>query len=350
MFVLRYRPERGLLCLAALLLLGSAAVRADEPELEPDYRPGQGWQVPGTGISLGGYASAGFENLRDSPASYAVNDLSLFVHWEGEGKFRFFSEIDLEDAFSYSPASGSDTGDRSVALERLYGDYLYSAGLNFRAGKFLTPIGRWNIVHADPLVWTTSRPLTTERLFPTNVTGAMVFGSVSVLGRDLDYSVYTALANDWRPDPKLDPFDEAYGLHIETPVSANAEFGVSLVSFEQKSSVGERKKLLGLDYFWSRGRYELAAEAAYRISDEGNMHDERGLFIQGVAPLSARLYAVARYEFYDEAGPTPAVNLWLAGLALKLSPALVLKIEYREASELQVLAPDGLLASISVLF
>jgi hypothetical protein len=43
-------------------------------------------------------------------------------------------------------------------VERLYLDYLHSDALATRLGKHLTPIGRWNLRHADPLVWTATRP------------------------------------------------------------------------------------------------------------------------------------------------------------------------------------------------
>jgi hypothetical protein len=162
--------------------------------------------------------------------------------------------------------------------------------------------------------------------------------------------VYSAVGPDWRPDPKLDPFTEAIGMHATVPVSASSEIGVSFASFEQRSSVGERRKLLGVDYFWSHNRYEISAEAAYRFSDEGSGLDEKGLFVQGVAPLTERLYAVGRYEYFDPAGPTPAIKLWLLGLAAKPTPAFVLKMEVREGSSRQTVAPDGVLASISLLF
>jgi hypothetical protein len=338
--------------LLAILLLGHAAARADDapPQPQPEYLPGPGWQVPGTHWMIGGYASAGYEDTHESEAELALDHLSLFVHWEGEGKFRLFAELDLEDALVYRAGSGVVTSDAYFDLERLYGDYEFNENLNLRAGKFLTPIGRWNVIHADPLQWTTSRPLVTERSFPTNLTGVMAFGSLPAFGRDVEYSVYGAFVNDLRTSPNLDPFTEALGSHVTVPLSANAELGVSVATFEQRDDVGDRRKLAGMDYHWSRDRYEVTAEAVYRSTEEGGAFAEKGLFVQGVAPLSDRFYAVARYEFYDKAGPEGPVNLWLLGAAWKVSPALVVKLEYQEASERQSAIRDGVLASVSVLF
>lgn len=343
-------PLKRLLLLLVLLLLGNVPAWAEDSPAGSDYQPGKGWQIPGTGFRLGGYATVAAEDDRYQRTKLGIDDFSLFVHWESEGKLRLFSELDLENPLAWQEGTGLTEKNAYLALERLYADYLYSENLNFRAGKFLTPIGRWNVIHAAPLVWTTSRPLITERTFPTNATGVMAYGTLPVMGTEIDYSLYSAIGNDWRPDPKLDPFNEAYGLHLTVPTSGLGEFGVSYANFEQKGSIGERKNLLGMDYFWSQDRYEVSAELAYRFSDEGHRSDEKGLFIQGVAPISDRWYAIGRYELYDKAGTAPAMNLWLAGVAMRLSPAMVLKAEFSHATHNRIQVPEGFFASFAILF
>jgi hypothetical protein len=325
--------------------------QANIPTIDADYQPGHGWKMPGTGFRLGGYSSAGFDDDRHSREwSFGIDNLSLFVWWEGEGKLRLFTELDLENPLKIEQDGGLTTRRAYFALERLYADYLYSEKLNLRAGKFLTPIGRWNVIHADPLVWTTSRPLITKRTFPTNVTGAMAYGILPIMGLDVDYSIYTNLGEDWRPDPKLDPFEEVFGMHLNFPLSGAGELGISYANFEQRASVGERKNLLGLDYAWAKDRYEVSAELAYRFSDEGSRSDERGLFVQAVAPISARWYAVGRYELYDPAGPAPTMNVGVLGLAMRLSPALVFKAEVSHSSNNRIKSPEGFFTSFAILF
>jgi hypothetical protein len=332
------------------LLLASGALYADDGAVSDDYRPGQGWQVPGTDFRLGGYASAVIEKDSHRHWAAAADNLSLFVWWEGEGKLRVFSEFDLERALVYEQGSGLTAGHAYLALERLYADYLYSDRLKLRAGKFITPVGRWNVIHADPLVWTTSRPLATERSFPTNATGVMLYGTLPAIGRDVDYSVYTSLAKDWRPDPQLDPFKDAFGLHLGLPEQGNGEFGFSYVNFEQESATDERRSLVGLDYFHSAGRWEISSEAIYRFSDKGSSFSEKGLFVQVVAPLSERWYAIGRYEWFDPAGTSPAMNIGVAGLAMKLSPATIFKAELSHASNNRLHVPEGFFTSFSILF
>lgn len=334
-----------------LIFSMSPAFAENELDINENPLPPLGWQIPGTGINLGGYTSASFEHDKHQSDQLGLDDLSLFVHWENDGKFRLFSEIDLENSLSYDEGAGFTTKHAYLALERLYLDYLYSDRLNLRYGKFLTPIGHWNLIHAQPLQWTNTRPLITERTFPTNATGAMAYGTLPVIGQNIDYSIYASFGEEWRPDPDQDAFEEAYGIRLSLPDSGVGEFGFSYANFEQKDSIGEKKNLFGLDYIWSRNRYEISAELAYRFSDKTSRSDERGFFIQGVVPISEHWYGVARYELYDQAGERPAVNIALLGVAMRLSPALIFKAEFSRASNNNSLkAPEGFFTSFSILF
>lgn len=338
--------------IALVLLMISALGWADEPPEagESTYQLGKGWKFAGTGLSLGGYTSVAVESDHRRSKKLGIDDFSVFLHWENDGKIRFFSEWDMENPLAWEQGQGITAKHLYLALERIYVDYLYSEKVNVRAGKFLTPIGRWNVVHAAPLVWTTSRPLVTEHTFPSNATGAMVYGTLPAFGTQVDYSLYAALGDDWRTDPKLDPFEEAYGLHLMLPLSHLGELGFSYSNFEQRGAIGERRNLLGLDYFVTRNRYELNAEWAYRFSDDDHSASEKGLFVQGVAPLSERWYAIARYEMYDKAGADRPTNLWLGGVAMRLSPAMLLKAEVSQATHNRIQAQEGFFASFAVLF
>ena len=335
---------------AMLIFCILPSARAEDPEPSSDDHLGQGWTVPGTDFRLGGYASAAAQKPRHRPWNASAKDLSLFTWWEGDSPFSFFSELDLEDGLTWTAGHDVTTRHAYLALERLYGDYHFSDSINARAGKFLTPVGRWNTIHADPLVWTTSRPLITERAFPTNATGVMLYGNLPAFGKSIDYSVYTALGKEWLPNPKLDPFNEAYGLHLNLPLQELGEFGFSYVNFEQRQSIGERRNLLGVDYFGKFKRYEFNVEAIYRLSDEGQNATERGMFVQGLAPLSQRLYLVGRYEWFDPAGSLRPVNLGLIGLAWKPTPSTVIKAEYSRAKHNTIHAPDGFYTSFAILF
>ena len=346
-------------CATALLLVASTTpVRADDsptrgdpPPADAGYRLGDGFQIPGTGFHLGGYATASYGDPKDAPDRAAIDNASLFVWWEGDSRWKFFSELELENPLYSRSSERGDVHEENgyVSLERLYVDYALTETIAIRGGKFLTPIGRWNLVHATPLVWTTSRPLITTLVFPTNMTGLMLTQTLPGLGEGVDYSIYGSTGDELHPNPELDTFSSAIGAHVNIPFLSGAQLGFSAADFEQEKTRFERKQLLGVDFSWSHNRFELSAEAVYRFSDQGSTRDEKGAFAQLVAPLSERLYAVGRYETFRVAAERTATQLLVTGLNYRITPALVLKAEWISSRHNQIHTPDGLLCSIAVL-
>lgn len=333
----------------ALAFACTQAAAGDGALSDVNYRLGEGLQLADTGFSLGGYATASFEHLHHAPARAALDNLSLFVWWQGESRWKFFSELDYENVLA-TPVSDREGETRYLALERLYLDYAITDTTTIRAGKFLTPIGRWNLIHATPLVWTTSRPLVTTATFPTNATGLMLNGTLPNVANGTEYSLYASKGGELRPNPVLDPFYEAIGAHVAFPLLTDGQIGFSYAAFEQRKTRDEKKHLLGVDFVWTRNRYEISGEGIYRFSDNGSDWDEKGAFGQLVVPLTAKLYAVGRYELYRKAQEAQATRLWVAGLNYRVTPAIVLKAEWNGATHNTIDAPEGFMSSLSLLF
>jgi hypothetical protein len=334
--------------IALCLMLAGFQARADE-NLFSGYRLGEGLQLGDTGFSLGGYTTASYTNFSNASSRVALDNLSLFVWWQGEGRWKFFSELDYENPWA-SNSAGQQGEDHYLALERLYLDYDINDLATIRAGKFLTPIGRWNLIHATPLVWTTSRPLITTRTFPTNVTGLMLYGTLPTVANGLEYTLYASNGDEIRPNPILDTFNEVFGAHVTVPLPIAGQLGFSLANFEQEDAPAETRRLLGVDYVWSRNRYEFSAEGVYRFSENGNMWDEKGAFGQLVVPLTEKAYAVGRYEYFHPALETEATQLFVVGLNYRFTPAIVLKVEWDASTNNHIDAPDGFLSSLAILF
>ena len=318
------------------------------------YQLGQGRALGDSGFTLGGYAVAAYDGTGGASGEpdwrAGLDSLSGFLWWDGGGRWRFFTEVELEDGL-LANSDELTTDEAYLGLERLYFDYSYSDSLTFRFGKFLTPIGHWNLIHAAPLVWTTSRPLVTEATFPVNATGAMLTGVLPWLPRGLEYSIYGSPGQELFPNPELDTFKEAYGLHLSTDLLPQLNVGLSFVDFELDSSVGQRRRLYGADFQWNWQRFELTGEFAYRVTSLTNAErDEQGGYLQLVAPLGERLFAVARYETFRDTAATRDLNVYLGGLNYRPHPGLVFKAEYSRATDNDIDARDGLLASFAVMF
>jgi hypothetical protein len=330
--------------------LSASAAPADDGALSDiNYRLGDGLHLPGLGLNLGGYATTTYRRLDERTGRVSLGDMSLSVWWEGTGRWKAFAEFDYENAVSSGSARRGDE-DRYLALERIYVDYAVSDTATVRVGKFLTPIGRWNLIHATPLVWTTSRPLVTTLAFPTNVTGLMFSSNATVAGKAIEYMVYGSSGDEVRPNPALDTFHEALGLRVVAPLPSAGQLGLSYVNFEQGRTLPQRKELFGFDLLWSREGWELSAESVYRRLREEGVHNEVGGYLQLVAPLGERLRVVARAESYRMTQQNRSVLLWITGISYRIHPAIVLKAEWVGARRNTLRAAEGFLSSISVLF
>ncbi|NKF22823.1 hypothetical protein [Solimonas marina] len=357
---LRIMVRRALLAVPLLLVSGMASAQAGaiDPGADSSGPAVERHGYPlGAGFNLGGYSAAEVADyLGDDPAM-TLRSLSLLLSWQGQGRWSFFSEVEGENLFTINADQlgmrydGDSDHDLDIGLERFYVDYAWSDALQFRIGKFLTPIGRWNVIHAAPLTWTTSRPLITESTFPTNATGAMVHGVLPIGERTLEWALYASPGEELAPEHDSNPFKEAYGLRLDFDVGYGLQLGASAVEFEQTHDAGEHKTLYGVDFLWQYLDYELSGEWAYRVRTRGDdSADERGAYIQAVAPIVGSLFGVARYESFNPSGSDPGLNLYIGGLAWRFHPGWVTKVEYRFATDNGVDEPEGWLGSISVLF
>lgn len=364
----RHQVGRCVLIVAAALLVGFGAPAAATEPVAPlpvpesgevavysvaspggnlDYTPGRGLRVGNTGLTLGGYADAFLNRNEGGPADLGVDDLSVFVIWDPIPRFHFFSELEGEDLVHVDDHGHGGTNESTFLAERLYGDLIGSDRVALRLGKFLTPVGRWNVIHAQPLVWTTSRPLTTLLPFDAHSTGAMVFGSVLPDDSTLSYSVYGQFVNSL--DPQADqphPSDRSAGLRLAYDPSTNWSLGASYLASHTQ---GEWDHLAGLDTLWQRDGFELMGEAVLE-DGTGDLGWQWGVYLQPVLRVWPRTYLVGRYEHFDQRAPSPEVNLIVSGIAFKPVPYVVLKAEYLFADHVAADSPPGVKTSLAILF
>jgi len=300
------------------------------------------------GLRLGGYSSASVIFHPGHGDEAALDELSLFVSWDDNARWRLFSEIELEQPFTWREGESSNL-QANIDIERLYGEYSFSSLLNVRLGRFLTPVGRWNQIHAAPLVWTTSRPLATQRLFPLNLDGVMLHGAVALdpagwSGHTLEYSAYVEAVRDMENDRGEPEFERARGARLV--LTGEADIGISFAQFEEDLADHPRYRLLGLDFVTGRNGWEASGEV-YRRFDGGDAG--HGGYLQGVVPLGGQWSALARFEsMQDRAGDS--TERWLVGAAWKPSGDSIVKLEYVTGDEEKQFSPKGFMASYAILF
>jgi hypothetical protein len=334
--------------LAIAVSIASTPVAADDTDSA--YRLGSGYAVGETGLLIGGYANAQIGVPRSGPWHFEASDLSLFLTWDNGSRLRFFSELEVNDVLTANQYQSLGTEDAHFAFERLYVDALVNNNLTVRLGKFLTPVGQWNVIHAAPLIWTTSRPVATESLFSTRASGLMLHGSVPVANRQLEYSVYGDITDSMDPYRSKNPFENALGAHLRYFLSDTLQIGASFANFALNDRQPGRYHLAGLDAMWSYQKFELSSEIVYRTGDDAHIKDTWQGFAQSVIPLfSQHWFAVGRYEFFDQRWDKTG-QVGVLGLAYRPLPPVVWKLEYRMGAHNEMLAPDGLSASFAILF
>jgi len=346
------------------IAFGAAAWGAVPPALQATgpYRLGRGYHLDSLGITLGGYVNFRYENTQGQQANLKAHDLSLFLGWRPSPIWRVFSETEVGDAFTIDNDGVSDTG-REVDIERLYAEHDLSTGLRVRVGKFLTPIGRWNLIHADPLVWSVSRPLTTSAAFARHASGTEVIGTTAVGKGALDFRAFvdaTArldpsqrtedafMDSNAQPNPR-NSFDHASGLRLlyRSP-DDDLQLGVSAAQFEFQDRP-HVKRLAGVDFLYTADGMELTGEGVYRESLGDAEGDDYGAFVQLAVPLGGGFHGVVSHERYRSGlFPRPA-DIDTAGLTYRPLPPLSIKLERRETRGEEQLAPDGWLLALSVL-
>lgn len=355
------------------------AAAPEAPAAAWQYEAGRGLRHAGLGLTIGGYATAEFEAVAESPSSWRLSHASVFVWWEPVERLKLFGELDQENIVvrRRAPRAGSgraaaNTVERRSSLERLHATWTFDDALALRVGKFLTPVGRWNLVNAGPLVWTTNRPLLTQSAYPRNVTGVMVSGMPAFGGIAVDYSLYGSNGAEWNADPRQDPFAHVRGARVVVMSAGSGwQIGGSYARYEQRRTRGEPRTLQGLDMLWSGHGFEFSAEwlqtsnrrrvraqpppGAPRPDRPGMRLDALGVptrahYVQGVVPLVADVWAVARVEWIRDELSEAALRQSTLGVVWRPLPALSLKLEHQSSHFRGQNAGRGWAASASVLF
>jgi hypothetical protein len=311
------------------------------------YTPGRGARLGDTNLTLGGYSNLNLTRDDGGPALLSLDDLSLFVIWDPHPRVHLFSELEFEDLVQVDDHGRGGTNNWSFNAERLFGDVTLTDELNVRVGKFLTPVGRWNVIHAQPLVWTTSRPLATLLPFDPHTTGAMLWGWIPTSGGGLSYTAYGQFADQLDPSVEPQLASRSGGGRLEYTARSGQSVGVSYLSF-LPDQPGHRhdvpwQNLVGLDTFLRHGPLQAMGEFAY---EKGQW----GLYLQGVVEVVPRVFLVGRYEHYDQRAPLPTVEIGVAGLAWKPLPYVILKAEYLFSDHRAEESPPGFKSSVAVLF
>jgi len=312
-----------------------------------EYRVARGLHLGRAGLNIGGFSS--FELVRDEGegATIALEGINILMLYEPRSWLRAFVEMEVGPLFEYETAGGDVRLQPTVEFERFYLDLERSDQLKLRLGRFRTPIGRWNLVPAEPFVWTANDPVSPQQAFADRETGGMVFGSLYPSSGTLSYWLYGQVGNPFADEIEPVTPDHNIGGRIEYS-GARGEWSLGASSLATESD-GDWSYLGGLDGEWHLGPVTLIGELTAADGEIEEL-DLWGGYLQAVVEAVPTFYLVGRYEHFDPAGPERAVDLEDLGIAWIPRPWLQLKATYRLADHESDDVTRGLTASLSVLF
>ena len=302
------------------------------------------------GFQLGGYASAGITAPRKGNTEFNLNEISLMLSWDNNARLKFFSELELERPLSWNENKHFNSKNSYFDLERLYLDYNVSEKINIRGGRFLTPAGRWNLLHAAPLVWTGTRPLATNYLFPAAINGVMMHGTIPLKINDEEQSFeYALFAETLKDQDKEDDeiiYKNVAGAHFKLNNQFN--LGLSLATFTEDRPDSPDYRMVGLDFITHVKGWEISGEGFQRFTSSGS-DGGSGAYLQSAAPLGNNWYWLTRLETFQKPDVVSGER-WVLGLTKRITPTQLLKMEFVGGSDSFTDTPRGFIGSFAVLF
>lgn len=313
---------------------------------QEDYQLGKGVQVDSLPLYVGGYFSVDYRNMGNENR-YRVDDLAVL----GYGSYKNFSymaEFEYKEFYvqTYKGDTKTVQKDRRLHTERLYLDYNLNENYMFRAGKYNTPIGFWNLLPVNVLRDTTSNPVSTSIIFPKFITGAGASYSSYDEG---EFKVDLMLQNGEDLDDEYNNYkvDEHYGLNLsyekdEYSIKVNGGYFHKI----ETSNTPDR-----LYYFLLSGRYDLdkiqlQSEIGTQRSSSESTTDYAG-YIQGLYRFSEGHAGIVRFESYDDKVNNISDDIAIVGYTYRPVYPIAIKSEYQFHS---ISAQNQFLFSFSVMF
>lgn len=335
----------------ALIEIGYKTNAENDPQM-PKYVTGEAY------IDIGGvpFKLSNFKNMTPEQVLAFTGDTITQEELDGLA----FLAQSIEGQEIQSAQAERDYG--GIMIERAWFDINLDAGLNFRFGRYVNPVGIWNVDHGSPVLITARQPfqMGIVEIYPLALEGAMVYGSQFIGDHQLEYKVHLSggrttldnrpkgiedLGKGWRLKYNMDLLDgisighsgywggmrQAYfrstpDLHLsqdnllalesiyadgQLDVLEAEAFGDIIESSVDQTDLENTEQLrnhshelvTGIDFSISSHQFSLQSEYNYMYVTN---QDPNSMYYQGVTEMSG-FYTILSYEqvFNDELTMTP---------------------------------------------
>lgn len=329
------------LILSLALMVGAMSTGLAQSE---DYQLGMGLKVSSS-LTVGGYFSLEYGNGAGEEF-IKVDDLAVLAYGSLGSKFSYLIELESVDFYKVDLANDTTDSNFPPSIERLYGDYKFSDQLAVRFGKFITPIGYWNLQPINVLRETTSNPRYSREMFPKFVTGVDFYG-FAPFSESLSYHFFVQGTTDLDDEYININTDQHLGLSLEKRVTESTHVGGSIGTFRDLS--GSRTNYVQLNGKWAHNDFRIQAEGMLNSVQPkvGPSAQVKSAYLQGEYSFSPQHVGVARYEYLEDNRLPTRENIAVLGYSYRPVFPVSLKVEYQWHSDSR---NDLLLSSFSVLF
>lgn len=305
-------------------------------------------------VNVSGYAKLKTSSPNRAATTVELDDFSVFV----SGKFnRWLNPFVEAEAYAiplWEAGKGAQFNRAQLIIERLYNDMRITEDDTLRAGKFLTPINHWNIIHAAPLVWTTNRPVTSNYSRAEYATGINLRHDFDALSGNA-VEIYWQPADEFNPKP-LSEHERHYRSVVGGRWTIHEDLDYYLGSSFQHAEVANRhetRNSFSIDGYWQHKWFELESEILFTQVDTDQRHyrnHDWGGYLQMAIPLVEHFNLIARYEHFEFANKQAATDTALGGIVYRPVPRLSFKLEWQQTQGSVYKNETGLYSSIAVLF
>ena len=296
-------------------------------------------------MKISGYADIEYHNNTASgkEPGFRMHHMSLFFEKRITDDWKFFSEIEYEDAPFFEHDSGNvstEPDHEDTACEGCYGKiyleavnftYTHETNLSFRAGRFFTPAGIWSVDHYPSFVPTQLRPEHIRRIFPQVVDGVDVFGTVAMGNSFINYDVYFG-NGEGNPGKQDNNSEKATGFKVSFLLPMMKYFEVGGSAYNDTLNDDTDKKAVGAHLKMKFSDFTFQAEYAVAKMDpqSGPSYDRVGYYAQLFYDIDRWTVGV-RNDFYDK-NDSSDIDVTFNSLFVnyRVNPAVVLKLEHHQ--------------------
>jgi hypothetical protein len=303
---------------------------------------------------VSGYSNLKFKATHHNPSELELDDFSLFLSANINKWINPFMEIEFFSIPIWESGDGIQLDRAEFIIERMYNDFKINNENSIRLGKFLSPLNRWNLIHAAPLVWTVNRPTSTRYSFANFITGIKYRYNLDLFdGQAID--LYWQPYKEFYPKPLRKQgrdYQSVVGATWTLKDNMDRYYAFTMQHDNVKNS-SETRTTGSFDFFLQETHFELEGQLLFTYVDndikESRNYDWGGYF-QVAIPIPFDLNIIARYEHFEFSNRAEASDIALAGITFRPRPDISLKLEWQQTWGDTWHADTGLHGSFSVLF